>query len=599
MTSTIRNLKRSPTGRESIRERDYDGSELSFGRDIQSDVQLQDLSVALQHATLSYDEYGSVFIHINSGQQALINNRIRTGKVGPIDIGTEIKLGSYLITIEAASEKSPLVARLELSQDLAAKVATPDEQRVFGLKRALPSKRIMAWAFASMILLVCIVLPIHINKNPEGKIADATPFQADLFWNSGPISLLHSNLKSDCKSCHVDGWEAVTDTTCLDCHVELKDHAAPQLMQRSKPETTGFETALNDISEKFGRPVDRCTSCHVEHNDRAHIMPVSQSLCSDCHADLEKNLPDTKLLNVADFGTAHPQFRPSVITSPSYDKPLSTRLSLDDDPKGFSGLKFPHDIHLSKTSAVAKMASTLDPKFDFNDGVGCLDCHREEAGGALFEPVNMTEDCAMCHSIIFEDDDGYARTLRHGEPEEVIASMRDFYESKALGNIRDAEMNTTTRRRPGRANQIRDLNRRELAFKQADNRTVEKVDAIFSEGGACYDCHVIDRPVEISSLEFKVRPISLNDAFYPLSPFNHEEHEIKGLSCNTCHKAETSKTSNDVLLPKIEVCRDCHIGEDSYREGGNFAHGKFPTNCLTCHAFHDSEHGKKALNNDE
>ena len=599
MTSTIRNLKRSPTGRESIRERDFDGSELSFGRDIQSDVQLQDLSVALNHIKLSYDESGDLFVHIVAGQQALVDNRIRTGVVGPLQIGTEIKLGTYLITIEAPSEKSPLVARLEVSQDTATVQVELDEQRVFGLKYALPSKRIMAWIFASAILLFCLTLPTHINKHPEGKVAAATPFQADLFWNSGTISLLHSNLKSDCQSCHVNGWEAVADTTCLDCHTDLKDHAAPTKMQQSKPELTGFEATLANVSETFGRPVDRCTSCHVEHNDRAHIMPVSQSLCSDCHADLDKALPDTELLNAADFGTAHPQFRPSVITSPSFDKPLLTRISLDKNPKGFSGLKFPHDVHLSKTGAVARMAGTLDSKYDFADGVGCLDCHSEEAGGALFEPVSMTNDCAMCHSIVFEDDDGYARTLRHGEPKEVIASMRDFYEAKALGNIRDAEMNTTTRRRPGRAAQIRDLNRRELAFKQAENRTVEKVEAIFSKGGACYDCHVIDPPTKLSTLDFKVRPISLNDAFYPLSPFNHEQHEIKGLSCDTCHSAETSKTSDDVLLPKIEVCRDCHIGEDSYRKGGKLANGKFPTNCLTCHAFHDVNHGKEVLKTNE
>ena len=595
MTSTIRNLKRSPTGRESIRERDIEGSELSFGRDIKSQVQLQDLSVALHHAKLSHDETGQVFLHVNPAQQALVDGRIATGTVGPLQTGCKIKLGTYLITIEAASKKSPLVARLELCEDSAENISLPDEQSVFSLNKALPSKRILAWVFASAIAFLCLFLPIHINQNSDGKLANSTPFQADLFWNTGSISLLHSNLKSDCKSCHVNGWEAVTDNTCLDCHINLENHAAPSRLKKSKPQTTGFDAALDQVSETFGRPVDRCTSCHVEHNGRAHIMPSRQTLCSDCHAELDKTLPDTKLGNAADFGSAHPQFKPSVITSPSYETPIRKRISLDENPKGFSGLKFPHDIHLSKTGAVAQMASTLDSRFDFSDGVGCLDCHNEEAGGALFEPVSMTEDCAMCHSIVFENDDGFARTLRHGQPEEVIASMRDFYEAKALGNIRDAEINTTTRRRPGRSSQIRNLNRRELAFKQAENRTLEKVDAIFSEGGACYDCHVIDRPQDISSLDFKVRPISLNDDFYPRSPFNHERHEIKGLSCNTCHAAETSNSSDDVLLPKIEVCRDCHIGEESYRADENFVHGKFPTNCLTCHAYHDTNHGKEAM----
>ena len=262
-----------------------------------------------------------------------------------------------------------------------------------------------------------------------------------------------------------------------------------------------------------------------------------------------------------------------------------------ENPKGFSGLKFPHDMHLSETGAVAKMAGTLDKKYGFSDGVGCADCHRPESEGTLFDPVSMTQDCAMCHSIVFEDDEGYRRTLRHGEPEEVIASMRDFYEAKALGNIRDTEMSTTTRRRPGRSNQLRNIKRRELAFKQPEQRTLDKVKMIFSEGGACYDCHVIDRPDDVSSLDFKVLPITISDAFYSSSTFNHDSHSIGDLTCVTCHAAETSKISDDILLPKIDICQDCHIGEDSFSVGGKLTEGKFPTNCITCHNFHIKTHG--------
>ncbi len=592
MTCTIRNLKRSPTGRESVRERDFDGTQISFGRDVTSDVQLEDLSVALHHAKLSYDESGRIFLDINAGQHVSVDNRICTGRIGPLKTGAILKIGPFLVKLEAPTENAKLVALVERLESETREASHFDEAKVFELKRSLPSKRLMAWVFSLAILLLCLALPIQISQNPKGKVAELTPFQADLSWNSGPISLMHSNLKHDCKSCHVNGWEAVTDTTCLDCHKDLQDHASAKDMRVAKPDTDAFETILQEISESFGRPADRCTSCHVEHNDREHIMPSDQSLCSDCHADLDTHLPETKLLNVSDFGNNHPQFRPVVITEPRVGEPVTMRLSLDDNPKGFSGLKFPHDIHLSATGGVAKMAGTLDARYEFSDGVDCADCHREEAGGALFEPVSMTTDCAMCHSIVFEDDDGFPRTLRHGQPREVIASMRDFYDAKALGNIRDAEMNTTTRRRPGRASSLRALNRRELAFKQSELRTIAKVDAIFSEGGACYDCHVIDRPEDVSTMAFTVRPISVSDAFYPRSPFDHEAHEINGLSCKSCHAAETSKSSDDILLPKIDVCRDCHIGEESYRNGGALTQNAFPTNCLTCHGFHDGQHAQ-------
>lgn len=591
MSITIRNLKRSPTGRESIRERDFESDGITFGRDAACDVTLTDLSVALEHGRLSHDGAGDVYLDTAADQTVVLNNRIKSGRLGPLKVGYVLKLGVYQITIEAPNDDKVIIALLEETQvDEVATKPVLQEKHVFGLGRALPSKRLMSWVFLLMILGVFLVLPMHVSKQPDGKIADAVPFQTDLAWNSGPVSVMHSNLMNDCAACHEAPWEAVPDSACIDCHEDTGDHALSNQMRQAQSDPSQFEAHLQDISTTFGRPINRCGSCHVEHNKRAHIMPDNQETCGDCHDGLNKNLPDTKLLNVSDFGNDHPQFRPTIITAPSELSPTTRRVSLDDDPKGFSGLKFPHDIHMSGSGGVPRMAKQLDSRYAFSNGVDCEDCHRQEAGGALYEPVNMTNDCAMCHSIVFEDDDGYPRTLRHGEPDEVIASMRDFYDAKALGNIRDAEMNTRTRRRPGRAASLRALNRREMAFKQSEQRTIAKVDAIFSEGGACYDCHVIDRPDDIANLDFRVRSISVSDAFYPASPFNHAVHEIGDLTCESCHAAKTSKTSNDILLPKIAICRDCHIGEDSFRAGGAFTKGKFPTNCLTCHSYHNDKH---------
>ena len=591
MSITIRTLKRSPTGRESVRERDFETDSISFGRDAACDVTIADLSVALEHGTLRHDTAGEIYFDTDTDQTIVVNNRLKSGSQGPLKLGDILKIGVYQITIEVPSDDKAIIALLEETQVDEVKV-TPALQanHVFNVDRALPPKRLMSWAFLLLILSVFLVLPMHINKQPDGKLANAVPFQTDLAWNSGPVSVMHANLMNDCAACHETPWKAVPDSACIDCHKDTGDHALSNEMRQAQSDPSPFEAQLQDISIAFGRPVNRCGSCHVEHNERAHIMPDNQETCGDCHRDLDKKLPDTLLLNVSDFGDDHPEFRPTIITTPSESNPITRRVSLDDNPKGFSGLKFPHDMHMSSSGGVPRMAKQLDSRYAFSDGVDCEDCHRQEAGGALYEPVSMTNDCAMCHSIVFEDDDGYPRTLRHGEPEEVIASMRDFYDAKALGNIRDAEMNTRTRRRPGRAASLRDLNRRELAFKQSEMRTIAKVDAIFSEGGACYDCHVIDRPDDVTNLDFRVRPISVSDAFYPASPFNHAVHEIGDLTCESCHAAKTSATSDDILLPKIAVCRDCHIGEDSYRAGGAFTRGKFPTNCLTCHSYHNDQH---------
>ncbi len=603
MTITIRNLKRRPGGRESVRERTYETDEINIGREADNDLQLLDLRIALKHAKLKRNANGTASFQMLGGQTATINGRLKT-RDNNLKPGAVIRIGVYEIRIEEPNSPDDLTVTLEQTETVEAAITSADEERVFGLKRTLPGKRIMAWTFSLIVLGLFLAFPIWASKDNHKEAAKALPMQADLAWNSGPISLMHANLKSECATCHTKAFVPVKDQACVECHKQLGDHAKAKDMRQSKPEVSGFDAKLNQVSELFNRPIDRCASCHVEHNSRAKIVPSNQEMCADCHKNLDKSLPHTKLLNVSDFGSDHPEFKPSVITLPSFTSPTFTRISLDENPKGYSGLKFPHKKHLETGGPVAKMAGQIGGKFStgLGSGVECADCHREEAGGALFEPVNMQQDCAVCHDLVFENDDGYARTLRHGEPDEVIASMRDFYQAKALGNIRDAEMNSRTRRRPGKAATLRDLNRRELAFKQADERTAAKVNAIFSKGGACFDCHEIDKPTDIATLDFAIRPISVNDRFYPKSPFDHESHKIGDLKCETCHEAKASKSSNDVLLPKIKICRDCHIGEKSYAEGGKLAEGTLPSTCLTCHTYHNGPHaeimGGKTLGND-
>lgn len=596
MTITINSLKRRPGGRESLRARDHEGDEISIGRDANSDLVIADLSVSLRHAKLAIGKNGDAVFSLLPGCSARINGRLVTGKTASLKPEGKVRIGRFELRIEKPAGPDNITATIEQMETAPTPISAEDEDKVFSLHTALPSKRLMAWVFSLAVIGFFLALPIWADRNPDHARLKSLPVQADLSWNSGKISLMHANLKNDCKSCHVKAFVSVEDKACVDCHKGLVDHADKDDMRATQPHPTGFDAKLDEVSNMFGRPQERCAACHVEHNTKANIIETSQALCTDCHSDLDTHLKDTKLTNVSDFGTDHPEFSPNVITRPSFTNPVFSRMALDKNPKGFSGLKFPHDMHMEKGKAVAKMArklagSTTDDRFGFANGVDCADCHRPEAGGALFEPVKMQQDCAMCHDIGFEDDGGYLRTLRHGEPEEVIATMRDFYLAKALGNIRDAEMNTRTRRRPGSAAQIRDLNRRELAFKQADNRTAAKVKSIFSKGGACADCHVIDFPSDPATLDYRVRPISLNDSFYPKSPFNHQSHEVGKLTCKSCHAAETSKLSSDVLLPKIKICRDCHIGEESYRRGGKFAEGTLPTTCLTCHTYHGGLHG--------
>jgi predicted CXXCH cytochrome family protein len=48
------------------------------------------------------------------------------------------------------------------------------------------------------------------------------------------------------------------------------------------------------------------------------------------------------------------------------------------------------------------------------------------------------------------------------------------------------------------------------------------------------------------------------------------------VACTECHAAAASTETKDVLLPKVETCRDCHQVRVGARSG-----------CVECHRYHD------------
>jgi predicted CXXCH cytochrome family protein len=62
----------------------------------------------------------------------------------------------------------------------------------------------------------------------------------------------------------------------------------------------------------------------------------------------------------------------------------------------------------------------------------------------------------------------------------------------------------------------------------------------------------------------------------PKAQFDHAAHST--VLCTDCHKARQSRTSKDVLMPKIGTCRGCH--------GGEHASTALPSTCIMCHVYH-------------
>jgi predicted CXXCH cytochrome family protein len=67
----------------------------------------------------------------------------------------------------------------------------------------------------------------------------------------------------------------------------------------------------------------------------------------------------------------------------------------------------------------------------------------------------------------------------------------------------------------------------------------------------------------------------------PHARFDHKSHASK--KCADCHAVASSKSADDLAMPTIETCRECHGGSQPVAK-------KVTSNCLLCHAFHDPKH---------
>lgn len=305
------------------------------------------------------------------------------------------------------------------------------------------------------------------------------------------------------------------------------------------------------------------------------MQPTAQKFCADCHNGMDGRLTDTKLENASDFGIEHPQFRPAVLVSLGGNNPERKRISLDQKPTEYNGLKFPHDLHLSRAGGVAQMGRRLSKEYGFGSSLACKDCHTPDPKGVRFEPVDMKEDCSMCHSLAFDEIGGTVRTLRHGEPAMVQADLRAYYRSTRPN--RPINLGGMKRRRPGESNEVRVASDYARAVQFRPSRANLAINQVFSRGGACFDCHGITPPTARGRVDYGIKPVTQTDRYMEKGWFSHDAHNDE--DCTSCHNAATSKAAEDLLLPGIKTCRECHGGE--FQKSSDV-----PSSCAMCHDYH-------------
>lgn len=581
MTFIIRTVSRTADGREIVRPTAYEKDRIGIGRDTSNAVHLPDLAVEPHHATLALLPGGRVLAETVTGLQFTVDGK--SVKRAEIDAnrGSELRFGGHRLKLTMEDGAATVsVERVDAVSDAA---EDKDERTAFSLAGLLPGKRGSAWAFLTLILLACLAWPLwtwatyaDVNARPAG-------FHADTTWSSGPLSKAHHALEGDCQACHDKAFVSVEDSKCVACHTGIDDHADPKRQVASMAPPGFGKQVGNAFKTAFGKPTgQRCVDCHTEHEGAGPMPATASVFCADCHTTMLSRLPDTKIANAGDFLNEHPQFRANVVTDSSGPKPVYARLSLDARPLEDNGLKFPHDMHLSKTNGVAKMAQTMRTQQGWGNALACKDCHTPTADGVRFMPVDMEQDCQACHSLGFENIGGTVRTLRHGEPAQVVADLRAYFRS--TGSAAPPQLGGMARRRPGdyAATQVRNDYQRGAALYGRGG-----VDAPFMKGGACYDCHVVDRTGDARSNGWSIRKVVQPMRYMTKGWFDHKAHTTE--SCASCHNASASQDARDLILPGIgkagdkngATCRSCH--------GGEASSAKVPSTCAMCHSYHTGD----------
>ena len=592
MRLSLITIKRRPDSDDvSRRETLLEGAELRVGRGADVDVNLPDVNVAYHHASLTEGSEGLVLTAV--GGSVIEVNGSPVEKV-VMAAGVTARIGMYELQGENAPDHADRAVALS-KLDIEDVVVSELPQQI---AESLPSRRRLSWLAVIAVIALFVAWPlfdimqrqapdpneiivkgmtpqteaslassqqaIRTAEAPMASAAGYSPMEAA--WLSGPMSRAHAGLAEDCSACHVRPFEMTTNESCLSCHAEVDQHG-----------DVGTHPIL--ALDNF-----RCAACHKEHVGGDAPIERASTVCTDCHLNLKTMSPDTTLLNVGDFGKEHPQFRPTLVTGvENIDgvlTPLTVRAPVDAQfpLKEVSGLNFPHNVHLNE-KGVRGLGRASDKTWD----MGCNSCHVAEADGSLMRPIEMERDCGYCHELTFKADNiDVLRELPHAKPTQVSEIIHDYYSARVLeGGVKVPGAPEGARRRPG--TKLSDEDRAqslEWASQQAENELKG-----IMETRLCGDCHIAAADVEKDARGrtiWRVEGALLQRHWMPKSFFEHGPHFA--MDCVSCHEATKSKESSDVLMPGIEICQDCHLGEQA---GDTTASSE----CLACHDFHIDDYG--------
>jgi predicted CXXCH cytochrome family protein len=424
-----------------------------------------------------------------------------------------------------------------------------------------PNMSLWSWTLTITVAVLFLLIPLSGVVMPAARkpVRETRLVPSDNLWSPGPLHAAHQFIGNDCNACHKTPFTQVRNDECASCHADVQHHVDVRTPD------------VNLFAE------ERCEPCHREHKQPSVLTMRDTRLCTDCHANLQTLKPQTRVQNVMDFGSEHPEFRLTVLTDVVNGAWHSKRLDRRD-PQTFierSHLRFSHAQHLDPKGIKSPTGERV---------LTCQNCHRPSSSGREMLPVKMETHCSECHSLRFDEHDP-SSGVPHGDLQALSRTLQDHFSREYLqtGPASARLFGAGGLRRPGEYPGSMSAEEQMRAREWVDAQSL-KIARELLEKRVCADCHEVTRVAGKTGFDqWRVEPVHLTEHWMPLARFSHAAHISQ--PCTSCHEgADKSKRATDILMPKIEKCRECH--------GGAADTTKVPSDCVMCHQFHMPNRGR-------
>jgi len=453
------------------------------------------------------------------------------------------------------------------------------------------------------------------------------------FYAAGTVSTAHQMFEHDCVQCHQD-WtllarlnpfsgakiSSVKNEQCLACHPgEL--HHPNQIPLHGD--------AHAELS---------CADCHREHRGNEQLASLTDSLCQQCHLDLKNHGGSQRFaLEIDRFDNAgsggHPEFALDRLlkrdgqrgqgsealagvwrtyTSQPRDRAHPDDRGLREVNGQFvdrGRIQFNHQVHLAET-LLGPNRKPLAGADVANFRENCQACHEPDDNGRYMRPIRYERHCQSCHPLTFDAARFPGEEVPHVEPNTVLGWLLQRYAQTEPGGS-SAEVASHPRvlgdKLPdqpadnvGANEQLTDplareaLEEAEELFRELPGPLLPETTTREVQGGCKYCHHVVATPA--SGVAFEVIPPQIPERWWLHAEFDHSSHTM--LTCHQCHgrrdaeghtePVSKSSRTEDVLLPGIDNCRQCHVESPNPPAGVSSAHWNGAGHrCVECHVYHE------------